>query len=151
MDLMTEDEYLLAQCRQHGYNPNLIDEVKLGRTAGQIFDRPKIKPAGVYEPPKTESIVQIHNAESKHNKVSANCTPFAHIKLACVLNIIITISDALLSRLFPDKEHANHASALEILQALETRFATLCATNIVKITIIFYAPYDTAGTIGEYL
>ena len=44
--LMTEDEYLLAQCRQHGYDSNSKDKVVLGKKERKIFDRPKVKPAG---------------------------------------------------------------------------------------------------------
>ena len=32
--LMTKDEYLLAQCRQHGYDPNSKEEVVLGKKEG---------------------------------------------------------------------------------------------------------------------
>ena len=66
--LMTEDEYLLAQCRQHGYDPNSKARVKLGEDAGKIFNRPKVQPAGIFEPPATKSVAQIPNAETKHNK-----------------------------------------------------------------------------------
>ena len=69
----------------------------------------------------------------------------------CVLDIINAVLDAIVTHLFPDNEDANQASALEMLQALEKRFATLCATNVVKITAIFDAPYDTGATIDEYL
>ena len=33
--LMSKDEYLLAQCHQHGYDPNSPAEVKLGEDAGK--------------------------------------------------------------------------------------------------------------------
>ena len=143
--LMTKDEYLLAQCRQHGYDPNSTADVHLGKDAGHVFDRPKVQPAGLYEPPETDNVARVHIAESKDNKASANKTHFAHTNLACVL------PDAIITHLFPDNEHTTQASALKILQALEKRFATLCATDVVKITAIFDAPYDTGSTIDEYL
>ena len=79
--LMTESEYLLAQCRQHGYDPNLPAKVKLGKDAGNIFVCPKVQSAGLYEPPDTESVAQIYNAETKHNKATAG---FGHVLSAIV-------------------------------------------------------------------
>ena len=76
---------------------------------------------------------------------------YAHTNLVCVLDIINAVPGAIVVHLFPDDEHAYQALALEILQALEKGFATLCATDIVKITAIFDAPYDTGATIDEYL
>ena len=38
-----------------------------------------------------------------------------------------------------------------MLQALEKRFATFRATNVSKIPDLFDTPYDTGGTIDEYL
>lgn len=110
--LMTEDEYLLAQCRQHGYDPNSPEEVKLGKDAGKIFDNPTVTPASIFEPPVTESVAQIHNAETKHNKASTNYTHYAHNNLVCVLNVIDAIPDAIVVHLFPDDEHANQTLAL---------------------------------------
>ena len=82
---------------------------------------------------------------------SANYTHFSHTNLACVLDIIDAVSDAIVAHLFPDEEDITQALALEILQALKTRFATLRAINVSKITTIFDAPYGTGGTIEEYL
>ena len=113
--LMTKDEYLLTLCCQHGYGPNSKAEVKLGKDSGNISDRPNVQPASLYKPPETESLAQIHNAETKHNMASTNYTHFAHTNLACVLDIINALSDAIFSHLFSDDEHANQASALEIL------------------------------------
>ena len=147
--LMTEDEYLLAQCCQHyGYDPNAKAEVKLGKETGNIFDCSEVQTAGLYKPPETNNVAQIHSTETKHNKPSTNYTHYAHTNLACVLDIIEAVLGVIISHLFPDDEHTNQASALE---ALEKRFATLHATDVVKITAVFYAPYDTAGTIDEYL
>ena len=112
--LMTKDEYLLAQCRQYGYDPNLEEDVKQGCADGKIFDCPKLEPAGLYESPKTKSVAQIHIAESKHNKASANYTHFDHINLACVLGITWT--------------QWSPTSALELLQALENYFAHVSKT-----------------------
>ena len=41
--------------------------------------------------------------------------------------------------------------SLENLQALKKRFAMLRTIDVVKITATFDAPYNTAGTIDEYL
>ena len=144
---MTEDEYLLAQCRQHRYDPDSPPDVVLGRTAEKIFDRPKVVPAGEFDPPDTN----IHITEGKHNKASANYTHAAHTNLTCVLDILAAIPDTIVYCLFSNEEHTNQASALELLQALDTRFTTLQATDVVKIKAIFNAPYDTGGTINEYL
>lgn len=38
-----------------------------------------------------------------------------------------------------------------MLQALEIRFSALRPTNIIKITAIFDAPYNTGATIDKYL
>ena len=148
---MTKDEYLLAQCCQHRYDPSSPVEVELGKDAGNISDHPKVQLTGLYEPPETESVAHIRNADTKHNKASANYTHFAHTNLACVLDIIKANPGAIVSHLFPDDKHANQDSALQILQALEKRFATLCPTDVVRITANFDAPYNTAGTIDEYL
>ena len=97
-------------------------------------------------------MVKVHIEESKHNKASANFTHFSHTKLAYVLDIIDAAPDALLTHIYPDEEDAHQASALEMLQALEKRCATLRATVVSKITNLFDAPYyDTGGTIDEYL
>ena len=64
-----------------------------------------------------------------------------------VLDIIDVVPNAIVSHLFLDDEHANQALALEILEALKKCFATLRATDIVKITATFDAPYDMAGTV----
>ena len=94
--LMTEDEYLLAQCRQHGYD-NSKAKVKLGKDAGHIFDCPEVTTAGIFEPPETESVAKIHNVETKRNKASANFTHYAHTNLVCVLDIIDAVPDAMLT------------------------------------------------------
>ena len=145
---MSKDEYLLAQCRQHGIDPNSTEEVKLGKEVDKNFDCPKVTLPGIFEPPDIKSAALIHNAETKHNKASANYTHYAPGNLVCVLDIIDAVPDAIIAHLFFDHEHANQASALEMLQALEKRFATLCATDV---TAIFDAPYNTGPTIDEYL
>ena len=86
------------------------------------------------------SVAKINIAKAKHNKASANYMHFAHINLACVLDIIDATPNAIVSHLFPDDEYANQVFTLEFLQALETRFATLWATDIVKIKAIFDVP-----------
>ena len=69
----------------------------------------------------------------------------------CVLGIIDAVSDAIVTHTFPDDKDTSQASALEMLQALEKRFAMLRATGVVKITAIFDDPYDTGATINKYL
>ena len=101
---MSEDEYLLAQCRQHGYDPNSPAEVQLGKDTGHIFDRPEVKPAGLYVAPVTNSVTKVHIKESKHNRTSANFTQYSHRNLACVL----------VTHIYPDEDDAHQASALEI-------------------------------------
>ena len=54
--LIAKEDYLLAQCRQHGIDPNSKAKVKSGKEAGKIFDRPKVRPAGIFEPPETENV-----------------------------------------------------------------------------------------------
>ena len=149
--LMSEKEYILAQCRNHGIDPNSIAKVKSGKDAGKIYDCHKVKPAGIFEPPVIKSVAQIHNSETKHNKASTNYMHYAHTNFARVLDIIDTVPDAIVAHLFRDDEHANQVLALEILQAIEKNFATLHATNVIKITTIFDAPNHTGATINEYL
>ena len=105
--LMTEDEYLLAQCCQHGIDPNSKANLKKGKDAEKIFDCPEVTPAGIFEPPETESITKIHNAKTKHNKASANFTHYAHTNLTCVLDIIDATADAIVTHLFPDNKDTN--------------------------------------------
>ena len=119
---MSEEEYLLTQCRQHGIDPNSKAKVKSGNDVGKIFNHPKVKPAGIFEPPVTKSVAQIHNAETKHNKVFTNFTKYAHTNLARVLDIISVVPGDFVAHFFPDDEHANQASTLEILQALKKHF-----------------------------
>jgi hypothetical protein len=149
--LMSAEEYLLSQCRQHGIDPNSKVKVKLGKETGKIFARPIVKPAGIYEAPETDNVAKVHIAESKHNRASANFTHYSHTNLACVLDILDAVPVALVTHIYPDEDDAHQASALEMLQALEKRFATLRATDVSKITDLFDAPYDTGGTIDEYL
>ena len=148
---MTEDEYLLAQCRQHGYDHNSPAKVKLGEDAGNIFDRSKVTLSDIFEPPVTKSVVQIHNTNTKHNKASANFMHYAHTNLVCVLDIIDAVPDIIVAHLFPDNDHANQTLALEMLQALKKHFTMLCATDVIKITAVFDAPYDRRAAIDEYL
>ena len=61
-----------------------------------------------------------------------------HTNLACALDIIDAVPNTIVSRLFPDEEHANQASALELLQALEIHFATLRATDVVEIKAMIF-------------
>ena len=126
-------------------------KVKSGKDAKKIFYCPKVQSAALYEPPETDNVAKVHIAEFIHNKASANCTHFARTNLACVLDIMNTVFNAIVANLFPNDEHANQASALEILQTLEKRFTTIRATNAIKIAAFFNAPYDTGATIDEYL
>ena len=96
---MIEDEYRLAQCHQHGIDPNSKTNVEKGKDTGKLFDCPEVTPMGIFVPPETESVVKIHNAETKHNKASANFTHYAHTNLACVLDIIDAVPDAIVAEL----------------------------------------------------
>ena len=114
--------------------------MKLSKEVGKIFERPKVKPVGLYEAPETDNGAKVHIAESKHNRASANFTHYSHTNLACVLDIIDAVPDAIVTHISPDDEDTHQALALEMLQALEKCFALLCATDISKITDLFDAP-----------
>ena len=77
----------------------------------------------MFEAPAINSIAKVHIKESKHNKASANLTHYSHTNLACILDIIDAVPDALVTHIYPDEEDAHQASALEMLQALEKHFA----------------------------
>ena len=130
---MSKDEYLQAQCRQHGIDPTSKTNVKKGKDWGKIFDRPKVQPAGLYKPPVTDNVAKVHMAKTRHNRDSANFMHYSCTNLACVLGIIDAVPDAIVTRLFLHDEDAHQALALEMLQALEKRFAMLHAIDVSKI------------------
>ena len=47
-------------------------------------------------------MVKVHIEESKHNKAFANFTHFSHTNLACVLDIINAVPNALITRIYLD-------------------------------------------------
>ena len=68
---------------------------------------------------------------------------YSHTNFACVLDIINAVPDALVTHIYPDEDDVHQSLALKMLQALEN--------NVSKTTDLFNAPYDTGGTIDEYL
>ena len=96
---MSEEEYLMAQCRHHGIDPTSKARVKLGKEMGKIFKRPRVKPVGLYDAPGTNNVAKVHIVESKHNKASANFTHYSHTNLSCVLDIIDAVPDAIVTHI----------------------------------------------------